>query len=582
MPVHFFPQKPIELLEKFITKEDGSPLQGEIDVYRKLFQDLSKSKEEWFVWHDLHLPFHSDSYNPGKKVSAQIDFLILSTQGVIIFEVKGGKISFRDNSFYYDFNGEETKIPQDPYIQAEGYKYTIKDHVLNTGSKCLICHAVCFPHSSAVFDASIIDSNILWTRSTSSQYDGSFEKFILSVFKYNRAKHKKHNRIFPLSKEHELQKIKTVLSPLIKDINLFYNSDTHEWLNITNLEILDSLKKNDRIMIEGGPGTGKTTLARAFIDGQLTKKGIYLCWNNFLMHYTQHLLKARGLHGNCEVNTLSRFLAQTIPSLDYQTLLNATVSEFGELVKQGIDELKSSSKSINHYDYIVVDEGQDVFDRGIDLLVNELVGRSGAGLINGRCLLLYDIDQSYYLERRDAVEISDILSDYFAHFKLNEVKRSAQNPDIKELADSIISVEDPSDYLSNWTAPGVSINYFQSLESIKKHLVKNVISSIRNRKSSFKGSDCVILIESRLLRETYRDEPGMSYWLTMRDVEELTESNISDNANVLRYTTMLKFKGLEKENVFLIISNPTPQNKYEIYVGITRAISHLEVLVLKP
>ncbi len=581
MPVHFFPQKPIELLERFITKEDGSPLQGEIDIYRKLFEDLSKSQQDWLVWHDLHLPFHSDTYNPGKKVSSQIDFLLLSSHGVIILEVKGGKISFHDNTFYYDYNGEETKISQDPFIQAEGYKYTIKDQVLNTSNKCLICHAVCFPHSSATFDVSIIDSNILWTRSTSSKYDGSFEKFIISVFKYNHVKHNRHNRIFPSLKEHELQNIKKVLSPLVKDINLFYNSDTHEWLNITNLEILDSLKKNDRIMIEGGPGTGKTTLARAFIDGQLTKKGIYLCWNNFLMHYTRHLLKGRGLLGNCEVNTYSRFLAQNIPSLDHHILLNATVSEFAKLVKEGIDQLKTSSNSLPHYDYIVVDEGQDVFDRGVDILISELVGSAGAGLNDGRCLLLYDIDQSYYQERRDATEISDILSDYFAHFKLNDVKRSAQNPGIKELANSIISEEDPSHFMSHWTAPGVSINDFHTLESIKKYLVKNVLASIRDRKSSFKGSDCIVLVESRLLKETYGDEPGMSYWLTMRDVEELTESNISDSANVLRYTTMLKFKGLEKENVFLVISNPILQNKYEIYVGITRAISHLEILVLK-
>ena len=36
MPVKFYPEKPIELLEKFIVKEDGTPLQGEVDVYQKL------------------------------------------------------------------------------------------------------------------------------------------------------------------------------------------------------------------------------------------------------------------------------------------------------------------------------------------------------------------------------------------------------------------------------------------------------------------------------------------------------------------------------------------------------------------
>ncbi|WP_421870662.1 NERD domain-containing protein [Marinoscillum sp.] len=580
MSVHFFPQKPIELLERFIQKEDGRPLQGEIEVYRKLFLDLSKSKHHWLIWHDLHLPFHSDSLNPGKKASAQIDFLILSTQGVIILEVKGGKISFHNNTFFYDHNGEESKIPQDPYIQAEGYKYTIKDHVLNVSHKSLICHAVCFPHSSIAFDTSVLDPNILWTRSTATKYDQSIEKFILSVFEYNREKHKEYGRIFPLLKDHEIQNIRSILSPLVKDVNQFFNADTHEWLNVTNLEILDSLKKNDRIMIEGGPGTGKTTLAKAFIDEQLTKKGLYLCWNNLLMHYTKYVLRERGLLGNCEVNTYSRFLAQHIPSISHQLLLNASESGFSKYVRNGFDQLKSSNGTIPHYDYLVVDEGQDVFDRGIDILINELVGPSGDGLTNGRCLLLYDIDQSYYLERREVTEISDLLSEYFAHFKLNEVKRSAQNPDIKQLADSLISVDDPLSLLTNWVDPGVKINHFKSLELIKDHIVKKVLTSVRDKKSSLRGSDCIILVESQLLKDTYGDEPGMHYWLTMRDVEELTESNISDKANILRYTSMLKYKGLEKENVFLVISEPKEENKYEIYVGITRAISHLEILVL--
>lgn len=63
MPVHFHPNNPIDALEKIIVKEDGSPLNGEITVYRKLWEDLSKSEIEWDVWHDLKLPEHSDNHN---------------------------------------------------------------------------------------------------------------------------------------------------------------------------------------------------------------------------------------------------------------------------------------------------------------------------------------------------------------------------------------------------------------------------------------------------------------------------------------------------------------------------------------
>ena len=44
MPVQFHPNNPIDALESIIVKEDGSPLRGEINIYRKLWEDLSKSE----------------------------------------------------------------------------------------------------------------------------------------------------------------------------------------------------------------------------------------------------------------------------------------------------------------------------------------------------------------------------------------------------------------------------------------------------------------------------------------------------------------------------------------------------------
>ena len=51
MPVRFHPSNPINSLETIITKEDGTPLHGEIDIYRKLFYDLENSELDWDIWH---------------------------------------------------------------------------------------------------------------------------------------------------------------------------------------------------------------------------------------------------------------------------------------------------------------------------------------------------------------------------------------------------------------------------------------------------------------------------------------------------------------------------------------------------
>jgi len=579
MPVKFYPEKPIDQLEKYILKEDGSPLWGEIDMYRALYNDLAKSSENWFVWHDLKLPTHSDQFNEYYKTGAQIDFLIVSKSGILVIEVKGGAVSLYENSFYHGKNFD-SKMKQDPFRQAEGYKYTLKDKLLNNLSKCFFCYAVAFPHVDYPFESKLFDENILWTKLGSSKYNNSVESFIKSVFKHSKEQHKKYNRVYLDLGDKEIGVIQKTLSPLIWDKNRFENINTLEWLQINNLEILEGLYKNKRIMIQGPPGSGKTTIAKAFIDNQNGKKGIYICWNNLLMNFTKRVITERKSIENFEVFTLSRFIKELDPHIRTDEILLLNEDGFYNLVKAILEKLEIE-KRLPIYDYVVVDEGQDVFDRGIDLILNKLCGYNKNGLNNGTILLLYDIDQSYAASGRYVLDIADLLSEYFSHFKLNEVKRSAQNSDIRRLSTSVFGnpkILIDGDFKTNY--PGILIKYHNSLENVKKHLVHSVLNIMRSKNCSLRGEDSVILIESTLLRGSYKGNPDMHYELTIKDVEELSEENIADKANKLRYTSILKYKGLEKKNVFLIITEPSEFNKYEIFIGITRAILNVEINIV--
>jgi hypothetical protein len=580
MPVKFYPNNPLDALETIIVKDDGSPLHGEIDIYRKLWNDLNRSRLDWDVWHDLKLPEHSDNFNYYKKTSVQIDFLILCKYGIIVIEVKGGPISTKENIFYYGKNFE-TPMKQNPFKQAEGYKYTLKDNILNNLKGCFFCEAIAFPHVDYPFESRLIDNKLLWTSYNAQDYDGSIEKFLLSVFEYSKNKHKKHFRNYNEISNQEYVAIKKILSPTIGDRNQINSINTLEWLGIQNIEILDGLFKNPRIMIEGPPGCGKTTIAKAFIDKQHNKSGIYLCWNNLLMYYTKSLLSERLLSSSIEVTTFFRFFQTLNPSLDYMELSSFNEEQFYDLVKSTIQRLEKNEE-LKPYNFIVIDEAQDILDRGLDLFINKFSGFNGQGLVNGNSLVLYDIDQSYTASGRNVEEIADLLTAYYCHFKINEVKRSAQNPDIRNLSSEVLDnpeILDTVDFEMKFS--NIPVRRYKTLQDVKSHIVKNILTPIRETNSSLKGQDCVILIESTFLKGEYKGREDLRELLIIKDIEELSKTNVGDTANKLRYTSILKFKGLEKKNVFLVISKPSELNKYEIFVGLTRAILNVEINIVE-
>ena len=63
-------------------------------------------------------------------------------------------------------------------------------------------------------------------------------------------------------------------------------------------------------------------------------------------------------------------------------------------------------------------------------------------------------------------------------------------------------------------------------------------------------------------------------------IKELKPENVKYEEDRLSLTTILSYKGLETKHVLLVLNNREEIDKFELYVGMTRAMFDLEILLL--
>ena len=567
-------------LERHFVKDGGDVLYGERDIAKRLYTDCERHRLHWHMWHSLRL-----NIPVKEQQEIEIDFFLMCEAGAIIIEVKGGIVECRDGIYYLIHKDNESVLSRTPFNQAADYKHALIDNSI-IDRNVFISVACAFPHTQVDrSQANAVNKfDILWDKSLQDDPNESLADFLENIVRTDRAKYS--YRAEDLT-EVELNAAVRALSPNIRNPLRFSEENIEGFLrmiDVSNAETLDSLRKNRQLVIEGKPGTGKTTLAKIYVAKHSELRGIYLCWNKLLVAVTETLFRKAGLR-NCDVYQYRSFLQEKDPR---QTFIRRTddfwnSNDVGDAVSHLVDRIRSDRDFIP-YDYIIVDESQDIFDKGVEYVLEGLTS-ARRDLTSARYLLFYDNEQGYKSDERELDDFADRISRSSAHFILSENKRSQYNKDIVKYAENIYETDSLASWLTmieNEQNPLMSverfcnpINLLQRISCIQKEICEE-----------HSCNESILLLSSNLAKVTIPSmQAPLSSILAVADIRELDEKNICLKKDKLFWTTMLKYKGLECPRVFLAIRSSQEffdsVGKFELYVGMTRAIAEIKLLVLE-
>jgi len=564
-----------------IRKLDGSRLNGERDMYMRIVQDCENSPITWHMFYDLSLNF-----NGNNRQSIQIDFLLLSVKGAIIVEVKGGIISIHDGDYCYEYQGITQKMKLSPFKQAEKYKWALVNHHILNLNEIYIDTVCAFPHThlNNTTDVEEIDEGYkMWTLDNHSSSSDSFADFCLSVLEFDK---QGLTRPIPDLTESQLDKLIARLAPTIFCSSNYSESSVKEildWLKISNLDTLSSLSKNNRIFIEGGPGTGKTTIAKGYIKLFSQQRGLYLCWNKLLQSKIQYLLKEEGL-SSCDVMQFGSFLMKLtggkVSYLDFEGGGSLLVEKVRRFFKEDTPDI-----SFSGYNYIIVDEIHDILDKGIIEVLDNLSSATKNGLSKGRYLVFFDNEQGYNSEARDLENLAAFVSEHAAIYCLLDNKRVRTNLEIVQVAERVKDLPSYAELSPILEEIRTKTDYPISIRSFKEP--KDLLKFIKQRSEDLhEKKDCsnyTLLAHSSLKHVAGIGKKDIYQIITeLRFISELTTENINTEWDeTLQFTSILSYKGLENHHIILALKKEDYLKCFELYIGMSRAIVSLELLILE-
>lgn len=533
---------------------------------KKLFyklQDMDDT-DDWTVLHSVGIADHPT------QSQGEADFVVvIPNGGVFVLEVKGGGISYHDGMWKStDRNGITYDI-KDPVYEANEAMHAFVNYMqekaspIETASHSLFGFGVVFPDSELHGKFAIPDLGDAQIADKSDLFD--LKKYLIGLSRF----WKEHKAPFvEIPDVSTCKKIVQLLRPEFDShISMVHQIKTVERQIITLTErqqdVFDGLRDNERCLVRGGAGTGKTLIANNLARDMASqnKHVAFFCYNRQLAAYLQKHTEGDGISccgslTDYMVETLQRYSADPIDpekeediSLFYKELLPAMFTEcFIE-------------NELEQFDYLIIDEAQDLMtEQYLDVLDIILCG----GLDEGHWCMFMDADrQNIFHMGMSHEDIKQLLKErkvFYARFELKDNCRNSISI-IKEI-DNLFGSSTRYPAVEDKGVPVVKKIYKKD-----KDLAKMIVDTVNKLLTVEKVDPKNITILS-----PYRYQNSIAASIS-------SEIPISDKhePGKIFFSTIAAFKGLENSVIIIIDIADIRQERdvSHLYIGMTRAISVL-------
>ena len=503
------------------------------DTLRSLFSD--ENDGVFTAYHSLNLTRHA------YKRFGEIDFLICCPQGLFALEVKGGGVSCKDGIWRYTNRyGDVNESPEGPFKQVESALHGLMDKLgsklqKRTLDQFTIGFGVIFPDCDWQTTGAEWDTNTL----ADARSSRDMKKWLLQLFRYWRGKD--GGKRSPDAEA--LKVVRRYLRPEFEfviplHIQVSAAAERIAVMTEDQMDLVDIVAANQRVLCSGGAGTGKTLLAME-LARRWTAQGlrvVLVCKSSWLKSYLS-----------------ARFNVE-----------NLTVSLVDGL------SLAIRRQGIQSFDALIVDEGQDLFDMGsLDRLDAALHG----GLGEGRWCIFHDINNQAGLfghPDEEAMQYLSSLNPVLAPLRTNCRNTRVILEKVQALLKADMGVRGAGG------GPEIREQEALSKEEAARRLTNELVELIEQGGltpgevtilSPFGFNDSsVSMLPERWLRQ-----------VTVLDEYSLRAFPLSS----ISFSTIANFKGLENEAIIVVdLASPVDNGSYIVahYVAMSRARAMLSLI----